>query len=385
MLRLVGYGSRAAIRPAAAALAPLRGARAPQLRFNSTQSASASASASAQASSPVAEKLHHLEDEISDKLLGFDHHPTAIPETTLHSDQIGYLESIGLAQGWGPTAMVERLLEAAHVYTGLPWWATIVVATVAVRTVMFPLYAKASANAAKMMPVKPELDAAMQAMREASSPQEQYQAMNQRKQILKKHDIHMSHQMLPVLQLPVAYGFFQALRKMGNANVEGFETQGTAWFTDLTQVDPYLGLQAITAAVVMLMIRKGGETGGSTMSEPVKKLMMALPIASIFITKSFSAAVVLYFCTNSVLSLVQTTLLRSAGFRKLLKLPPMVAPPVVEGAPKSPQTISEWYQGFVKRSKDSAIKSARDTNNKLEALHKKREMSTGGFVKRHKK
>lgn len=378
MFRFVGCGTRAAMRPTASLAAATRVALMPLLRFNLSLLAPATPELS-----PVADKLHHLEDEISDKLLGFDHHPTVVPETTLHSDQLGYLELIGLAQGWGPTAMVEKLLEVTHVYTGLPWWATIVVATVAVRTVMFPLYAKASANAAKMMPVKPQLDMVMQEMREALLPQEQYKAMNKRKLILKEHDIHMSHQMLPVLQLPVAYGFFQALRKMGNANVEGFETQGTAWFMDLTQVDPYLGLQAITAAVVMLMIKLGGETGGSTMLEPIKKLMMALPVASIFITKSFSAAVVLYFCANSVLSFVQTSLLRSASFRKLLKLPPMVKPPVVEGAPKQPQTLSEWYQGFVKKLKDSAIKLARDTNNKLEALHKKREMSTGGFVKRH--
>ncbi|CAN3357782.1 mitochondrial inner membrane protein Oxa1p [Diutina catenulata] len=379
MLRTLGarMGVRHAFPTAFPAAARTRWAQMAPLgvRYNSTESLKDN----------LKDKLHHVEDEISDKLIGFDHHPTSVPQTDLTADQLGYLDSIGLAQGWGPTAMVEKWLEVVHVYTGLPWWATIVVATLGVRMAMFPLYSKASANAAKMIPVKPELDMVMAEMKQASSPQEQYKAMNRRKQILKEHDIHMSHQMLPVLQLPVAYGFFQALRKMGNANVDGFETQGIAWFQDLTQVDPYLGLQLGTAAIVMLMIKMGGETGGSTMSAPIKKLMMVLPLASIFITKSFSAGVVLYFAVNSAFSMVQTTLLRSNGFRKMMKLPLMTKPPVLEGAPKQPETISEWYQNFVKKSKDSAVKSARETNTKMEALQKKRDGSTGGFIKRHKK
>lgn len=374
MLRSIGV--RTALRPLRTPV--FRATPLVLLRFNSTESSVVKA---------VAEKVHHLEDEISDKLIGFDHHPTAIPQTLLHSDQLGYLDSIGLAQGWGPTAMVEKFLEVTHVYTGLPWWASIVIATCAVRVVMFPLYAKASANAAKMIPVKPQLDKCMADMRQALSPQDQYTAMTARKKIMKDNDIHMSHLMLPVLQLPVAYGFFQALRKMANANVEGFETQGILWFTDLTQVDPYLGLQAITAGVVMLMIKLGGETGGSTMSPAMRNLMMALPVASIFITKSFSAGVVLYFFTNSMLSFIQTTLLRMPWFRRMTRLPPMATTPPkpVDGAEKPAETLSELYQGFVKRLKDSAIKLARDTNNKLEALQKKREFNAGGFVKRHNK
>lgn len=319
--------------------------------------------------------------EITDKLPTFD--STSATNgyiTDLTSDQLGYLDSIGMAQGWGPTSLVERFLELTHVYTGLPWWGTIIAATVAVRAVMFPLYVKSSINAAKMTKVKPELDQIMKDLREAENPQEQVQAAHKRKALMKQHDIHMSHQMFPLLQLPLAYGFFQALRKMANFPVEGFSSQGYAWFEDLTQVDPYCGLQVIAAGIVVLMVRIGGETGAATMNPMLKKVMTYVPIASIFITKEFSAAVVLYFAINSMASFVQALVLRNKYFRKLAKMPPIVAAKPSESAPT---TVTEWWKDFQKSMNLGVEKKMKESNTKLGALHKRKNEASGGFIKKH--
>lgn len=301
----------------------------------------------------------------------------------LTSDQIGYLDSIGLAQGYGPTALVERLLEYSHVYTGLPWWATIIVTTFAVRSVMFPLYIKSSINAAKMTKVKPELDAIMKDLREAESPQEQMTAANNRKKLMKKHDIHMTHQMFPILQLPIAYGFFQALRKMANHPVDSFSTQGYAWFQDLSQVDPYCGLQILTAAVVVGMVRMGGETGAANMNPLMKKIMTYAPIASIFITKELSAAVVLYFAANSIFSFVQAFILRNKRFRKIARMPALVSPASNPNAPKQPTTVSEWWKDMNKNMNQNVEKKMSESNNKLAAIHRRKNESSSGFIKKH--
>ena len=47
---------------------------------------------------------------------------------------------LGLADGWMPYNFVEGLFETLHTTTGLPWWATITLATVAMRTVTFPIF-----------------------------------------------------------------------------------------------------------------------------------------------------------------------------------------------------------------------------------------------------
>ena len=89
--------------------------------------------------------------------------------TSLHSDELGYMASIGLGEGWGPTALITNILEVTHVYTGLPWWATIACATFAVRAVMFPIYIKSSGNMAKMSKIKPEVDQLMNEMRSGTN------------------------------------------------------------------------------------------------------------------------------------------------------------------------------------------------------------------------
>ena len=124
--------------------------------------------------------------------------------TNLHSDQLGYLQSIGLAQGWGPTSLIERLLEVTHVYTGLPWWGTIVVATIAVRLVLFPLYVRASSNATKMSKIKPQIDELLQQIKTGDTV-DQMRAMG--RLIMKENGVSTLATLFPAVQLPLAYGF----------------------------------------------------------------------------------------------------------------------------------------------------------------------------------
>lgn len=247
---------------------------------------------------------------------------------------------------------------------------------------MFPLYVKASANAAKMSHVKPELDEALQDLQNASNQQEQLLAAQKRKKIMKEHDIKMSHQFFPMLQLPIAYGFFQGLRKMANYPVEGFQTQGLSWFENLSAVDPYCGLQVLTAAVVIGMVRSGGETGAQQMNPLMKKVMIWLPIASIFITKEFSAAVVLYFAANATFSFFQTMLLRSAWFRKTMKMPEMAKRD--PNAPQGPATVSEWWSLFNEKTNKKVENKMKTSNAKVEAMSRRKTISTpDNFIKKH--
>jgi len=324
--------------------------------------------------------------EIKTKLTDFASESAAAIDTatttTLHSDQIGYLQSIGLGTGWGPTSMIENVLEMTHVYTGLPWWATIVASTVIIRTLMVPIYIKSSANMAKMSKVKPQLDVLMDEIRNGDN-EDKMLAMRKRSKLFKEYGIKTSHSFLPILQVPVAYGFFQATRKMAEAPVEGFSTQGAFWFEDLTAVDPYLGLQIFTALVVTGMMRMGGETGAQAMNPMLKKVMTWLPFASILITQSMSSAVVLYFAANAVFSLIQTTVLKNKHFRKLAKLPPIETPVPVPGAKAPPATLSEWWKDFNDKMKNQTHNKMSKTNKQLEAMERRRGAANDGFIKRH--
>ncbi|KAI5950174.1 hypothetical protein KGF54_005322 [Candida jiufengensis] len=324
--------------------------------------------------------------EIQDKLVLFDHHPDlsqAVSNPNIHSDQIGYLESIGLGQGWGPTAIIEKLLEYTHVYTGLPWWSTIVVLAVAVRVVLFPLYVKASSNATRMSEIKPQLDKIMKDIK-GGDIQDQMKGMEKRKKLMKLHNVSTLAGLAPVLQLPLAYGFFQALRKMANHPVEGFNDQGIAWFTNLSDVDPYLGLQAIAALCIISVVRMGGETGQHAMAKSMQKIMTIVPIASIFITKNFSAAIVLYFAINSILSLIQSLIFKSNYLRKLLGMPKKLSTSQLNQSNSGQsQSIKEMVSKFVDDSKEKSIKAARDANKRMEVTKQRKNSFNDGFIKKH--
>lgn len=344
------------------------------IRFNSTSEVKNTISEVKDTISEVKNTLVSFSDE-SEKII-----------SNLHSNEIGYLDSIGLAQGFGPTALMEKYLELTHVYSGLPWWSTIVVATVIGRIFLFPLYMSASANAAKLSKIKPEMDILLRDMKTAESNQEKYVLMQDRKKLMKDNDVTMYKQIYPLMQLPMAYGFFQALRKMSMYPVEGFNDEGYAWFHDLTQVDPYLGLHGLSAVVVLLLVRSGGEIGQSLqMNAPMKKILSILPFVSIIITKDFYASVMLYVVTNSVFSLLQTFTLKSAIFRKTFNMPPNVRPVVSATGTPAPETITEWF-GQQKKSFDDQFETKTKTAaKKLEAQVVRRKNGVDGFIKRHDK
>lgn len=298
-----------------------------------------------------------------------------------HSDQLGYLSSVGLGDGWGPTSWICHLLEHVHVHSGLPWWLTIVLSTVAVRAVMFPLYVKSSANMAKMSRVKPQLDNCMQIVKDAELQQEKMAALAERKRIMKEHDIRTSHSFLPLLQVPIAYGFFQALRGMANVPVEGFATQGALWFENLAQVDPYLGLHVLTACVVTGMLRLGGETGAQAMNPLMKKVLTYLPFLSIFVTYNMSAAVLVYFSANAIFSIVQSAVLRNSYFRRWTGIPAIQPPIPVPGAKPPPTTISEWWTQFNNKAREDAEKKRMKI--KVDKAAKRFRNQNTNFIKRH--
>ena len=107
---------------------------------------------------------------------------------------------------------------------------------------------------------------------------------------------------------------------MANHNVEGFSDQGYAWFQNLIEVDPYLGLQAISAAAIIAVVRVGGETWSTCHGSRYEKVMTVVPIASIFITKGFASAIILYFAVNDIF-LIQSSLFKSSWFRKIAGIP----------------------------------------------------------------
>lgn len=336
---------------------------------------------------PVVSVRHNSSNvsEIKTKLTDFSTDAAGVSDTittSLHSDQVGYMASIGIGEGWGPTASIANILELMHVYTGLPWWATIACTTFAIRGVMFPLYVKASANTAKMSKIKPQIDELMEVMKTGDQA-DKTRAMMLRSKLYKENGIKASHSFFPLLQLPIAYGFYLATRQMALFPVEGFASQGAFWFENLCEADPYLGLQLLSAFVVTGMMRSGGETGAQAMNPMFKKVMTWLPFLSIFVTYNMSASILVYFAANGIFSFVQSLVLKNRHFRKFANIPPIQKPQVVPGAKPPPATIGEWWNDYNAKLKEQTKAKMEKTNRQLETMEKRKGMTSDGFIKRH--
>lgn len=173
-------------------------------------------------------------------------------------EHIGYLKSLGLDYGYGPTAGIEWLLEHIHIFTGTPWWISIAITAVAVRAVLFKPYVDAAENAARMskiMPLTKPIQAKMIEAQKAGNMDGVMQARQELSLINRRAGIKLWKSFVPMVQVFAGYGTFVLLRAMSKLPVPGLETGGILWFSNLAIPDPFLILPIATAGVLHWVLR----------------------------------------------------------------------------------------------------------------------------------
>jgi YidC/Oxa1 family membrane protein insertase len=90
---------------------------------------------------------------------GYIPEPPAIPDENIVLNTLGEatLQSLGLGSNWTPVGWIQQLLEAIHVNLDLPWYSSIVVLALILRTFLLPIVVKSQKNAANMRKHAPHL------------------------------------------------------------------------------------------------------------------------------------------------------------------------------------------------------------------------------------
>ena len=191
-----------------------------------------------------------------------DFNTSSIEEITsdlpLTPETIGYLKDLGLDFGWGPTALVEYLLEHIHVYTATPWWASIVLTALVVRLALVKPYINAadmSARVAAVAEVEKPMRARMNAAKAARDSIRTGQALEEIRALRRQADIRAWKIGVPLLQIPIGYGMFRLLRRMAELPVPGLEDGGFLWMKDLTMSDPYYILPALAGLGIYYTVK----------------------------------------------------------------------------------------------------------------------------------
>ncbi len=190
------------------------------------------------------------------------------------------------------------------------WGWTIVLFTLLVKIVLFPLSYKGLMSMQKMKDLAPK----MKELKEkyGKDPAK----MNQQMMALyKKHGANPMGGCLPMLlQVPI---FFALYRVLLNAD----ELQGApwiGWITDLSHQDPYFVLP-ILMGVTMFIQQK---VTPNTMTDPMQqKIFQWLPVLMTFFFLTFPAGLVLYWLVNNTLTIAQQYYINSAysKYKKKMK------------------------------------------------------------------
>ncbi|KAL2754831.1 hypothetical protein ACRALDRAFT_2042690 [Sodiomyces alcalophilus JCM 7366] len=263
--------------------------------------------------------------------------PVETPDLDILSDtslldipeRIGYLKELGLEYGWGPTSMMQWVLEHVHIYTGLPWWGSILTTAVLVRLALFKPTLTAQQATAKLQAVSstPEYKAAKERMTTAAAAGDTTEMMEARQVVSllnKRGGVNVFASLWTFLQIPVGYGAFRILNGMGKLPVPGLEDGGLLWFTDLSVSDPFYILPLGTSLMMLATLRAGSRYAPPQTQAQMKLMAFVLVPLSAVLTSWLPAAVQWYFITTTTLGYGQNVIFQNPAFRRLAGLPPLV-------------------------------------------------------------
>lgn len=184
------------------------------------------------------------------------------------------------------------LLEKIH---GLVnnWGWSIILLTILIKLVFFPLSAASYKSMARMKEVQPRLLEMKERFK--GEPQKLNQAMME---MYRKEKINPLGGCFPVLiQIPVFIALYWVLL----ASVEMRAAPWLGWIHDLAQPDPYFILPVLMAVSMFVQTKLN-----PTPPDPIQaKVMMIMPIAFSVMFFFFPSGLVLYWVVNNILSIAQ--------------------------------------------------------------------------------
>ncbi|MBO1256787.1 membrane protein insertase YidC [Alteromonas sp. 5E99-2] len=207
---------------------------------------------------------------------------------------------------WFISVYLFKLLNFLH---GLVqnWGLAIILITVIVKGLMYPLTKKQYESMAKMRNLAPKMKQLND--RYGDDRQKKSQAMME---LYKKEKVNPMGGCFPILlQMPIFLALYWALLESVELRHAGF-----LWITDLSVQDPYFIIPILTG-LSMFFLQK---LQPSTMTDPMQqKIMQFMPVAMSIFFFFFPAGLVLYWLVSNVITLVQAKIIYASMEKRGLK------------------------------------------------------------------
>ena len=194
------------------------------------------------------------------------------------------------------TVLAQPLFNALEWFHGITgnWGVAIIIVTLLLKLVFYPLSEASGRSMAKMKLLSPRIKNLQETYKE--DREKMSRAMMD---LYKREKVNPASGCLPmIIQIPVFFAFYQVLLE----SVEMRQAPFALWIHDLSSRDPLFILPAIMAGAMFLQTRINPNTG----MDPVQqKVFMFMPLVMSFTFAFFPAGLVLYWVTNTVLSIAQ--------------------------------------------------------------------------------
>lgn len=220
----------------------------------------------------------------------------AVSDQLVKSIDLGFFSIIAKGLVW--------LLEFFHQYVS-NWGVCIILLTVLIKIVFWPLTAKSFASMEKMK----ELQPMMLAIREKYK--DNREQMNKEVMALyRTYKVNPASGCVPILiQMPVFFGLYQALLTSIALRHASFITYfpGTdvLWLADLSAKDP-LYITPIIMGISMFVMQRMSPPPADPMQQ---KIMLFLPLIFTVLFINFPAGLVIYWLGNNILQILQQWLM----------------------------------------------------------------------------
>ncbi len=195
-------------------------------------------------------------------------------------------------------------LEFFHYSWGTPWWLSIVILTVIVRSLLFPLTIKQVKSMRAMQDLKPEMDK-IRAKYQDNRQKQQEELMK----LYQERQVNPLGGCLPLLvQMPIFIAIFYVIRGFGETH-PSFNTGGILWFQDLSAMDPYYVLPVLSAVTMLA----ASEITSKHVDAQQRWLMRLAPVVITVFLFSFPAGLFMYWIASNLVTLVQNYVIYNHG------------------------------------------------------------------------
>jgi YidC/Oxa1 family membrane protein insertase len=186
-----------------------------------------------------------------------------------------------------------KLLSAVYRFTG-NWGIAIIVVTFLLKLLFYPLSEASGRSMAKMKALQPRIKQLQETYKD-----EREKLGTAMMKLYQTEKVNPVAGCLPMLiQMPVFLAFYWALLE----SVEMRQAPFFGWITDLSSRDPFYILPALMAGAMFVQYKINPQMGTDPMQQ---RLFMIMPLAMSVMFAFFPAGLVLYWVTNTLLSILQ--------------------------------------------------------------------------------